>query len=169
MSLLERYMETVQVYMRHPETNAYDNKLLVKLVRNYRSHPDILQIPNELFYDNELQPHANEIARESLCQWEDLPKKGFPIIFHGVVGKDEREERSPSFFNVDEISVVKGYVDKLLRSSAKIKVKKNEIGIISPYRKQASACDINELLHYFCLDLKLTIIFCILFHQIVWN
>lgn len=136
-------MKHVDVYTRKSDDDAlehYDRRLLVKLIRNYRSHPEILRIPNELFYDSELEPHADKVLRESLCSWEELPAKGFPMIFHGVVGKDEREERSPSFFNVDEISVIKFYVDSLLRSSAKIKVPEKEIGIISPYRKQVQIC-----------------------------
>jgi len=35
----------------------------------------------------------------SLDQWEHLPKLGFPLIFHGVVGKEEQEAASPSYFN----------------------------------------------------------------------
>ena len=137
-------MKTVDVYKRKErvdghETNnvqeAYDERLVVKLVRNYRSHPEILRIPNESFYLGELEPHADTLARESLCQWSELQTKGFPIIFRGIVGKDEREERSPSFFNVDEIATVMDYVDKLLEER-KFPVKAKDIGIISPYRKQ---------------------------------
>lgn len=41
----------------------------------FRSHPAILKIPNELFYDGELQACADEILRNSYCGWEHLPKK----------------------------------------------------------------------------------------------
>lgn len=127
------------VYKRRPQatsvSDAYDSRLLVKLVRNYRSHPDILKVPNESFYMNELEACADVLVRESLCQWSELPKKGVPLIFHGVIGKDEREERSPSFFNTAEIAIVVDYVDKLLKTRPQ-KVLAKEIGIISPYRKQ---------------------------------
>ena len=53
----------------------YDSRVLTKLIRNYRSHPAILKLPNEMFYDNELQVHANEAVRNELCRWENLPKK----------------------------------------------------------------------------------------------
>jgi helicase MOV-10 len=46
--------------------------------------------------------------------YEELPKKKFPIIFHGIIGKDEKEASSPSFFNIDEASQVKKYVISLL-------------------------------------------------------
>ena len=38
----------------------------------------------------------------------------FPMIFHNCRGKDEREERSPSWFNVAEAACVVTYVRALL-------------------------------------------------------
>ena len=133
-------MHHCEVYARHDvsQTNVeeiYDSRILTKLVQNYRSHPDILRVPNELFYNGELQPCADKLVRESLCQWEHLPRKGFPLIFHGVSGQDTREANSPSFFNLEEIAVVVDYVEKLL-STRGILIKKTDIGIIAPYRKQ---------------------------------
>jgi len=139
-------MKHTDVYKRKPSdpsraassatsSGAYDHRLVVKLLRNYRSHPDILHIPNHSFYDGELVPQADEAARTMLCDWSGLPKRGFPLVFHGVVGRDEREERSPSFFNVDEISVVMQYVGGLM-DSRRPKILQKQIGIISPYRKQ---------------------------------
>lgn len=137
-------MKHTEVYSRKstatsdgPSSAAYDSRLVVKLVRNYRSHPDILRVPNESFYDGELIPCADEAARSMLCNWPGLPKPGFPLVFHGVVGRDEREERSPSFFNVDEVSVVMSHVHKLL-SSRQPRIQQKQIGIISPYRKQVT-------------------------------
>jgi len=49
-----------------------------------------------------------------LVDYEDLPKKHFPLIFHGIVGKDEQEKRSPSFFNIVEATRVKDYCISLL-------------------------------------------------------
>ena len=42
-----------------------------------------------------------------------LPNPQFPILFHGIVGKDDREASSPSFFNIDESTEAKVYVRKL--------------------------------------------------------
>ena len=133
-------MHHCEVYARHDVSNynvedKYDSRILTKLVQNYRSHPDILCVPNELFYNGELQPCADKLVRESLCQWEHLPCKGFPLIFHGVSGEDAQEANSPSFFNLQEISVVMDYVEKLLDTRG-IPIKKTDIGIIAPYRKQ---------------------------------
>jgi helicase MOV-10 len=128
-------------FLRRPGKKCpYDPRLITKLVDNYRSHPAILDLPNKLFYDGELKACANELIRESLCRWEELPKKNFPIIFHGVVGQEVREGRSPSFFNPEEISVVHDYVVKLMGGGGKgiMKLKETDIGIIAPYRQQVS-------------------------------
>lgn len=51
--MLDRLME-MNIYKKQPETECYNSRLITKLVRNFRSHPAILHISNELFYDNEL-------------------------------------------------------------------------------------------------------------------
>lgn len=43
----------------------------------------------------------------SLEKSDVLATMNFPLVFHGVVGKDQQEGRSPSFFNVDEVTLVK--------------------------------------------------------------
>jgi helicase MOV-10 len=43
-----------------------------------------------------------------------LPSKNFPVVFHAVYRKGEREASS-SFFNIKEILQVKYYVQKLKR------------------------------------------------------
>ena len=88
-----------------------------------------------MFYENELRACADELLRSSLCRWEELKNKGFPVIFEAVYGDDQREEKSPSFFNPQEVSVVLKYV-KSLKEARGLPVKTEEIGIISPYHKQ---------------------------------
>ncbi|RVE70580.1 hypothetical protein OJAV_G00065900 [Oryzias javanicus] len=136
-SLLERLMKNFPLYQKNE--GVFNNRFVTKLLRNYRSHPAILKIPNELFYDGELQPCAEEYLRSSYCYWRHLPKMDFPVIFHGVAGLDERENTSPSFFNVAEIEVLMDYVQKLLEAQGKKgepKIVPKDIGIIAPYRKQ---------------------------------
>ncbi|NWI78978.1 SDE3 helicase, partial [Dryoscopus gambensis] len=138
-SLLERLMLHNPLYTR--SSGGYDPQFITKLLWNYRSHEAILRIPNELFYDNELKVcKSNGLDIQNLfCTWEELPKKGFPIIFHGVCGEDQREAKSPSFFNTAEIEVLVHYLKKLLQiqcTSSCPAVSPREIGIISPYRKQ---------------------------------
>ncbi|NXI60620.1 SDE3 helicase, partial [Chloroceryle aenea] len=138
-SLLERLMLHNPLYKKSSE--GYNPQFITKLLWNYRSHEAILRIPNELFYDSELKAcESDEFDVRSLyCTWDELPKKGFPIIFHGVCGEDRREAKSPSFFNTSEIEVLVHYLKKLLQSQGKKgcpRVSPKEVGIISPYRKQ---------------------------------
>ncbi|XP_041860415.1 putative helicase mov-10-B.2 [Melanotaenia boesemani] len=137
VSLLERLMNNFPLYQKNE--SDFNNGFVTKLLQNYRSHPAILKIPNELFYDGELQACADEYSRNFYCSWEHLPKMDFPVIFDGVVGVDEREASSPSFFNVAEVEVLMGYLKKLLQSQGKkgqAKIAPRDIGIIAPYRKQ---------------------------------
>ncbi|KAK2898644.1 hypothetical protein Q8A67_010062 [Cirrhinus molitorella] len=158
VSLLERLMKQNGLYMK--DNMEFDKRYVTKLILNYRSHPSILKVPNELFYDGELVACANEISSNQYCTWEYLPKRGFPVIFHGVPGKDERESNSPSFFNVYEIEVIVDYLKKLLLTQAKrgmSRISPRDIGIIAPYRKQvekirrAIRTD-EDLQDYMCID-----------------
>ena len=72
----------------------------------------------------------------TLLKWPGLPKLGFPMLFHGIVGQDLREERSPSFFNLEEVCTVVEYIEDLL-STREFGIRvQQEIGVISPYRRQ---------------------------------
>nr|CAB3263913.1 putative helicase mov-10-B.1 [Phallusia mammillata] len=133
-SYMERLMEDFEIYLPDNE-DGYDARVITKLLKNYRSHEDILKIPNESFYDDELLVCANKMMRDSLCTWEKLPKQGFPVIFHGVKGEDMREGNSPSYFNPQEASKVYDYISDLL-STRHNPVRPAEIGVISPYRQQ---------------------------------
>lgn len=39
-----------------PESGGYDPRLVTRLSVNYRSLPDILELPSSLFYDSDLEP-----------------------------------------------------------------------------------------------------------------
>uniref|UniRef100_A0A671WXY4 RNA helicase n=1 Tax=Sparus aurata TaxID=8175 RepID=A0A671WXY4_SPAAU len=152
VSLLERLMNDFPLYSKN-EKGEFNNRFVTKLLKNYRSHPAILKVPSELFYDGELEVCAKE---NSFCSWEPLPMQGFPVIFHGVNGVDEREGSSPSFFNVTEVEVLMDYVEKLLQKQAKKvqpAVSPSDIGIIAPYRKQVQK--IRKALHIVGKNLKL--------------
>ena len=92
---------------------------VVKLLKNFRSHKDILAFSNTHFYASELKPCGDPAITHSLENHEILPKKQFPIIFHGVAGRDQREESSPSFFNIDEATIVKQYCTSLVSDRKK--------------------------------------------------
>jgi AAA domain len=86
---------------------------VVKLLKNFRCHDAILKYPNEKFYAGELVPSASYSLIDTYANSPLLPTSNFPVVFHSVSGKDEREASSPSFFNIDEVLQVKAYVQKL--------------------------------------------------------
>lgn len=108
----------------------------LKLVRNYRSHREILKLPNELFYDGDLVGSADITRSHRFVDWEHLPKRGFPVMFHGIEGEDTRESNSPSWFNPDEAQIVKMYVELLVKQTRRNRCKPEDIGVIAPYHRQ---------------------------------
>ncbi|XP_069909172.1 RNA helicase Mov10l1 isoform X5 [Oryctolagus cuniculus] len=138
VSMLERLMSR-PAYLRDENAfgacGAYNPLLVTKLVKNYRSHSALLALPSRLFYHKELEVCADPAVVTSLLGWEKLPKKGFPLIFHGVRGNEAREGRSPSWFNPAEAVQVMRYCCLLARSISS-PVSASDIGVITPYRKQ---------------------------------
>lgn len=60
-SLLERLIGR-DVYARTPGyemSGGFQPEVMTKLINNYRAHPMLLEVPNKLFYDNELVSAAD--------------------------------------------------------------------------------------------------------------
>ncbi|XP_065521266.1 RNA helicase Mov10l1 isoform X4 [Lathamus discolor] len=138
VSFLER-LTSREIYLRGKDAfaacGAYNPLLITKLTKNYRSHPALLALPSKLFYHKELEVCADTSVVNSLLHWGKLPKKGFPLIFHGIRGSETRESHSPSWFNAAEAVQVMQYCSHLARSeNAAVPV--TDIGVITPYRKQ---------------------------------
>lgn len=143
-------------YQRDPEgfKSCYDSRLVTKLVINYRSLPEILDLPNSLFYESELQSQISpkrseeaeilEMLRAELPERNDSPPA---IVFHGVQGKNYRDSESPSWYNSEEATQVYLYLLKFYKYG----LEPDDIGIITPYQKQV--LQIRDLLLE--LDLKL--------------
>ncbi|NXY41678.1 M10L1 helicase, partial [Ceuthmochares aereus] len=138
VSLLER-LTSREMYLRDEDAfsacGAYNPLLITKLVKNYRSHSALLALPSKLFYHKELEVCADPSVVTSLLHWRKLPRKGFPLIFHGIRGNEIREGRSPSLFNPTEAVQVMQYCCHLAKNeNAAVSV--TDIGVIAPYRKQ---------------------------------
>lgn len=134
VSLLER-LTLSPLYSRNDsfaENGYYNPNLLTKLVRNYRSHPALLSMPSSMFYDNELVACASAETAEKMAQFSWLPKPGIPLIFHGIRGENYQESDSPSWCNPAEVYHVARYLQLLLNAN----VNPNDVGVITPYRKQ---------------------------------
>jgi helicase MOV-10 len=72
-----------------------------------------------------MRDHGNSYITYHLVNSDVLPKKGFPVIFHGVRGNQERTKSSPSYFNVFEASIIRNYCVKLV-SDPERKICENE-------------------------------------------
>ncbi|UYV64032.1 MOV10L1 [Cordylochernes scorpioides] len=88
LSLMERIM-TRHCYQPDPdhyaETGNYNPYLVTKLIDNYRSVPDLVEMPSRMFYDNQLVCHYTGGEEfQKLSQSKIFPTPGFPIVFHGV-------------------------------------------------------------------------------------
>lgn len=59
-SLMERLSKLPAFDVSYPGSQC----VITHLVENYRSHPDILRIPNMLFYKNKLKAKASKGLRE---------------------------------------------------------------------------------------------------------
>jgi helicase MOV-10 len=122
---------------------SYPPELITLLVRNYRSHPAILKLPNEMFYQNKLVPCGDTMMTHSMVKWEHLPTatkqikgvRGFPVVFHGVDGENVREGSSPSWYNPQEAMEVVSYVGLLVKHSRPA-IRQEDIGVITPYARQ---------------------------------
>ncbi|XP_010256116.1 PREDICTED: probable RNA helicase SDE3 [Nelumbo nucifera] len=110
-----------------------DENFVTKLVRNYRCHPSILDLPSKLFYNGELIACKEEISPSTNAWMEILPNREFPVLFIGIQGCDEREGNNPSWFNRFEASKVVEIIKKLTASDD---LTEADIGVITPYRKQ---------------------------------
>ncbi|KAI1726516.1 AAA domain-containing protein [Ditylenchus destructor] len=112
-----------------------DERAYVILKHTYRSHFKILRPCSYLFYDNMLQANEKDDGLYKLCDWEGLPQKGFPIIFHSSAGSQEEAGQGSnfSFSNAFELERVVAYVERIKMETD---VEPKNIGVISPYKNQ---------------------------------
>ncbi|KAF6757649.1 RNA helicase [Ephemerocybe angulata] len=105
-SWLERLMERKCYDVR--EGHAIT---VVKLTKNFRSHPAILKLTMNSHLTSTLLPRA------------------------AAQRQTDREASSPSFFNIDEVLQVKAYV-RDLKDDRRVRTTDSDIGIIAPYHAQ---------------------------------
>ncbi|KAI0690995.1 P-loop containing nucleoside triphosphate hydrolase protein [Cerioporus squamosus] len=107
----------------------------VKLTKNYRSHEAILHYPNVKFYDDELEVCGLASSINAFLHSPQLVSPTYPVVFHAISGRNEREATSPSYFNIDEAIQVKAYVVELLKDK-RHPLHPEDIGVIAPYHAQ---------------------------------
>ena len=86
------------------------------LINNYRSHPGLLMVPSSLFYNDTLEPCANQdIQNTKLCKWPMLPNPEIPFLVWDIEeGQEEMFEEGASWYNVEEVKTVVEMVKGLI-------------------------------------------------------
>lgn len=119
--MLERLMNN-DLYERDEKTGKFNEKYLTQLTKNYRSHISLLNVSNELFYENTLETCADsckfsffffketlkpiivtfclkKIRFSAVTDWfidtKFLKSPQFPMIFHSIEGTSSRNGRDP--------------------------------------------------------------------------
>ncbi|XP_063704193.1 probable RNA helicase armi [Culicoides brevitarsis] len=150
LGLVQSYLDRLlaeQFYME--KDTGFDEKLVTKLIDNYRSIPSILRGYNEIFYNGALvakldqnDPECKEMIGLKKCQpllremsdhYSERKSWMSGIHFVPVAGTNEHESSSPSWFNTFEKNIVVNTYIKLLTHCG---FQPNDIGIISPYKLQ---------------------------------
>jgi len=113
---------------------------MMMLIENYRSHPDLIKIPSDLFYESKLIVSPNAEPKDLLADWDRLPKKGVPLIWHHIADAEKKwsmidkdVQGGYSYCNYGEIQQVIKYVEQL---TSDLHITPQDIGIISPYKLQ---------------------------------
>ncbi|XP_023160074.2 uncharacterized protein LOC111592226 isoform X2 [Drosophila hydei] len=135
VSLFERLLQR-ECY-RVDENGDYNAVVQTRLRRNYRSHPEIVKLYSDLYYNSELK---SEAIYGKVCiakNWFHMPNEHFPIMFHSVFGTTMNLQSSLSLCNNKEIDAVMDYVKDLMYFGINgDKLDQTDIGIISPYKNQ---------------------------------
>nr|XP_049704433.1 putative helicase mov-10-B.2 isoform X1 [Helicoverpa armigera] len=127
-SLMERLKKTCPLYSEIRNDPNY----IVMLRNNFRSNPDIIEIPDRLFYKGQLRALAKE---DRISNIDILGEKQHSraVVFHGVLSKEQKIGKSPSYFNMLECEIVQLYVRRLVTVH---NVAMQDIGIVTPYIRQ---------------------------------
>lgn len=129
ISLMERVM------MLGKYQFPYDPHYVTQLTDNFRSHWAILRFSNLRFYHSVLEAKQTPEIANFAIDWDLLPNKNFPLIFHSILAPSEMD--GTSLFNNEEVHVVASYVNSLLKEGISgQKVEAADIGIICPYGAQ---------------------------------
>ncbi|XP_020801116.1 uncharacterized protein LOC110178339 isoform X1 [Drosophila serrata] len=135
VSLFERLLE--RKCYQVDKDGSYNKAIQTRLIRNFRSHPEIVSLYSELYYNGKLKAQAPMDAVCRFQTWFHTPNADFPIMFHSVFGTVMNTKSSVSLCNNKEIDAVMDYVKDLMYFGLNgEKVSQSDIGVISPYKSQ---------------------------------
>ncbi|KAJ3505597.1 hypothetical protein NLJ89_g7334 [Agrocybe chaxingu] len=105
-----------------------------RLVKNYRSHPAILMPPSAIFYNDTLEP----CAENGKVVWKGLSNPDLPLKFIGDESPEESSDERASWFNPGQINAVVDVIKSLLADprASNPPLRPAEIGVMAPWRVQ---------------------------------
>ena len=103
------------------------------LIANYRSHPAILAVPSNLFYQDTLVNHAVDVNRLSF--WDGWKGRRWPVLFYNSSeeAEDDLERDGGGWYNAVEARIACDFARKIMATQA---VLPEEICIMSPFKAQ---------------------------------
>ena len=90
-SMMKRLME-FPIYKRRGN-GEFNKKFVIQLVKNYRSLPQLLEVPNKLFYEMKLEAQIKP-SRDMIIPYY-IEKTMCPLIFYDIKSKHSRYEILP--------------------------------------------------------------------------
>jgi helicase MOV-10 len=126
-----RIGRTTKVIQLTKEILPMKRPTFANLIRNYRSHPAILAIPNNLFYYDTLLAEAPDT--ELLLSLDIWRGRGWPVLFSCNTGQDEVERDGGGWYNVEECRQAFSFAQQVLRSGL---IRQEDICIMSPFMSQ---------------------------------
>ncbi|KAG6908482.1 hypothetical protein DXG01_004485 [Tephrocybe rancida] len=176
VSLLERLFER-PLYAKHvharsngvPEVFKYVP--FTNLVKNYRSHPAILMPPSAIFYNDSLEPCANN----GTVVWSSLGNPELPLMFFGHESPEECVDERATWYNKGEIDKIVEVILSLIQEAQACTppLRAADIGIMAPWREQVwrlrerlrleklSAVDVGTVEDYQGRESRVVIISCV--------
>ncbi|KDQ10524.1 hypothetical protein BOTBODRAFT_640203 [Botryobasidium botryosum FD-172 SS1] len=140
-------------------------------LQNYRSHPAILMPPSAIFYDDTLEP----CAQNGTIVWPGLPNPDLPLVFLGCATADASLDERASWFNPGEIDKLLETIKSLLKNGGRCipPLRPTDIGVMAPWRGQVwkirerlrksglSAVDVGTVEDYQGRERRVVIISCV--------
>ncbi|KAG6837047.1 hypothetical protein H0H93_015618 [Arthromyces matolae] len=119
--------QVAETFKFTPFTNLVKHK-------NYRSHPAILMPPSALFYNDSLEPCANN----GTITWSGLRKAELPLMFIGHEFPEECVDERATWYNKGEIDKIVETIVSLLLEAERCDppLSPADIGIMAPWREQ---------------------------------
>lgn len=88
------------------------------------------------FYSESLIPAAPDSTQNSLLHNYYRLSNRFPVSFINIDGKDEPVDEHSSFWNEQEVDIVKSLVIELVSDGSHGPLRPSQISVISPFREQ---------------------------------